>query len=370
MTAKSYREIEIEKLHLDLSNPRFGLFDAKDPDEALRLLVNGANIKELWDSIASTEFERFEPLIAIRHPKIKGHYVVIEGNRRLAACKTLLEPQKLGAPFEKRVPPISKAVRASIKTLPVVVIKDRAEASAFIGFKHVNGPATWSSLAKARFGVSMLEDIDDSRSRVDRMKELTQKLGDSRGILLRVFVAFKIYQQAVDRGIAEAETFDGPRIEFSHLYTMINHAPTRALIGLPDGPLNEDSVIDDPIPEDKIANLKELFGWLFGENSVIRRQGTDRPTLQKVIASAEGLDALRVTGDLNYSATIAGLDAEDWTNSLAKCAHFARVVDQDVLEVLSRISVDEIATAQSRLKQTQAYLRSASQKLTENAGAA
>lgn len=369
MPDQHFQEIEIKKLHLDLANPRFGLFDANDPDEALRLLVNGANVKELWASIASTRFERYEPLIAIAHPTTAGEYIVIEGNRRLAACKTLLEPERLGPGSAKRVPTISEDVRASIATLPVVVVESRSEASAYIGFKHVNGPSTWSSLAKARFGVRMLEDADDGRPRVERMKELTQKLGDSRGMLLRVFVAYKIYQQAVEQGIAEAATFDGPKIEFSHLYTMLNHGPTREFLGLPAGPLSEDSVVDSPISENHLGRLKELFGWLFGEESVIRRQGEDRPTLQKVIASAEGLEALRSTGDLAYAATVAGLDAEDWNNSLSKCAHFARKIDSDAIEIAPRMLPEDIGNARTRIRQTQAYLKSVDQKLSDILGA-
>lgn len=95
MSDPLYAEIPTDRLHLDLTNPRFGLFEAHDGDEALRLLVNGANIKELWASITSSKFERYEPLIAIEHDERPGDYIVIEGNRRLAACQTLLRPEAL-----------------------------------------------------------------------------------------------------------------------------------------------------------------------------------------------------------------------------------------------------------------------------------
>lgn len=257
-------------------------------------------------------------------------------------------------------------MRSSIETLPTVVVDSRSEANAYIGFKHVNGPVTWSSLAKARFGVRMLEDTEDDRSRVERMKDLTQKLGDSRGLLLRVFVAYKIYQQAINEDIAEAASFDGPKVEFSHLYTMLNHPPTREFLGLPRGPLSEDSIVDDPIPQDHIGSLKELSNWLFGENSVIRRQGTDRPRLQKIIASKEGLEALRSTQNLDYASNVAGLDAEDWSGNVSRCLHYARKADNDVIDIIPRLRSEEIENARKRIRNARAFLRSVEQKLADN----
>jgi hypothetical protein len=365
MASDLYDDIEIERLHLDLSNPRFGLLAAQTSEEALAMLATSANLKELWSSIAASGFLRFEPLIAIPHPELADEYVVIEGNRRLAACKTLLEPELLGPTGARRVPAITKAVRASMTKLPVALVRDRNEANAYIGFKHVNGPSTWSSIAKARFGIKMLEDTTDGRSRQERMQDLTLKLGDSRGLLLRIFVAYKIYEQAIDLDIAQAVSFDGPKVQFSHLYTMLNNPPTRAFLGLPTGPLSENSVKDNPIDEDNIDRLTELFNWLFGDRSVIRSQGKDRPTLQKVIASNEGLEALRSTGDLEYAATVAGLDADDWNRNLSECIHRAKMVDNDVIEILPRLSEDDIKSALERIRQGIANLRAASQKIAD-----
>jgi ParB-like nuclease domain len=358
-------EIDLEYLHLDNSNPRFGLFNAGDEQEALTLLVDTANVKELWGSIAARGFERFEPLIAIKDSRRDGHFIVIEGNRRLAACQSLANPELLGA-RAGRVPKISAEVADSIKELPVIVVGHRSEADAYIGFKHVNGPSTWTSLAKARFGVQLLEDASDVRPRKERMQELTQKLGDSRGMLLRVFVAFKIYEQAISGGIIEHHGIDTEKLQFSHLYTMLNHPPTRDFLGLPAGALSEDSVIANPVPDSHCENLEQLFGWLFGPNSVIRSQGSDRPKLQKVIASATGLEALRASSDLAYSYAIAGLGKEDWHDRLHQCAALAKQIDGDTLEVLENMETEERKSAQISLARSIQYLQSAVNKISQS----
>jgi hypothetical protein len=357
------KEIDLEYLHLDTSNPRFGLFNAGDEGEALTLLIDTANVKELWGSIAARSFERFEPLIAIKDPHRVGHFIIIEGNRRLAACQSLAKPEVLGA-RAGRVPKISAEVAKTIEKLPVIVVGNRSEADAYIGFKHVNGPSTWTSLAKARFGVRLLEDPTDVRPRKVRMQELTQKLGDSRGMLLRVFVAFKIYEQAINEGIVEHHGIDTQKLEFSHLYTMLNHSPSREFLGLPAGALSEDSVKNNPVPETHHANLKELFGWLFGPNSVIRSQGSDRPKLQKVIASATGLDALRSSGDLGYAYATAGLGREEWYDRLHQCAALAKQIDADTLEVLETIDPEDLVSAQATLTRSVQYLQSVVRKIT------
>lgn len=79
-------------LSLDKANPRFGLAHAQTEEEALEILAETANLKELWDSIAERGYEPFEPLVAMEK---EGRLVVLEGNRRLAAVKLLLDPDLL-----------------------------------------------------------------------------------------------------------------------------------------------------------------------------------------------------------------------------------------------------------------------------------
>lgn len=361
------RDIELEHLHLDVTNPRFGLFSAESEAEALAVLVDTANIKELWASIASRGFERFEPIIAIEEDGNPGEFIVIEGNRRLAACKTLAQPDILG-PRKNKVPTITTVVRQSIEKLPVIVVGNRQDAEAYIGFKHVNGPSTWNSLAKARFGVQMLEKPNDGHSAKERMFELTQKLGDSRGMLLRIFVAFKIYEQALQEGIVESQRIDAQKLEFSHLYTMLNNPPSRKFLGLPVTALSEESVVDNPIPETHLDNLRELFNWLFGDQSVIKSQGSDRPRLQKVIASDEGLEALRSSSDLDYAYATAGLGRDDWQDQIHQCAALAKTIDGNVLEVVDGMDAEQGGNANATLLRAKKYLESALSKITESMG--
>ena len=85
-------DIDVYCLELDRENPRFGLADAHSEEEALNRLVEHGNLKELWDSINSQGWIPFEPIVVIEKVDQRGRYVVIEGNRRIAAIQALLKP--------------------------------------------------------------------------------------------------------------------------------------------------------------------------------------------------------------------------------------------------------------------------------------
>lgn len=348
-------DIEPHKLKLDRRNPRFGLSEASSETEALKFLLETADLKELWNSIAERGFEKFEPLVATEEG---NELIVLEGNRRLAAVKLLLDPSLLEkeAP-RRRVPSIPAEKLETCRKLPVVIVKDREAAAGYIGFKHVNGPARWSSLAKARFGVQFYQDMDGRLTPQQRMQSLTNQLGDSRGVILRLLVAYKIVQQSSELGHFDVLNVIDGSIEFSHLYTLINNPDSREFIGLPRAPLSEGLVRNNPIPETHHSQLLEVMGWLYGDKSVIKSQGTDRPRLQRVLASSEGIHELRLTGDLAAAETVAGLKNEDWLASLAKVYQMMQKAASDAAIVVGDLEKDELANARSLLSRLDRSLK-------------
>ena len=82
--------IEHKELTLDRHNPRFGLSEAIDDEDALRILAETADLEELLNSISERGFENFEPIVATKQ---NGKIIVLEGNRRVAAVKLLHNPE-------------------------------------------------------------------------------------------------------------------------------------------------------------------------------------------------------------------------------------------------------------------------------------
>nr|WP_303705184.1 ParB N-terminal domain-containing protein [Brevundimonas naejangsanensis] len=347
-------ELAPDELKLDLDNPRFGLTDAADEPEALRILATRANLRELWDSINQRGFEPYEPLVAFRDTD--GKYVVVEGNRRLAAVKSLLQPSLLDG--VRITPPILAASAAgSLKTLPVMVVNHREDADDYIGFKHINGPSTWGALAKAKFGVKLFAKTVVAPGQADtRIQALSKRLGDSRQLILRSLVAYKIFEQAKAEQMLDDAMVEESAFDFSHLYTIIQSPNARQYLGLTQAPLNESLIKDNPIPPSHREKLQFLMSWLFGadgKDSVIKSQGTDRPKLAKILGSERATETLEATGEFDLAADEAGFRTENWLNLVLQLGTVSKHVSDGVTELPNDMDPANVVKALERLAASQ-----------------
>ena len=88
--------IKVSELAFDVKNPRLVEFDLtlKSTDaEIIEILWEAMDVREVALSIIASGFFRHEPVIVARENE---RNVVIEGNRRLAAVKILLDPTVAG----------------------------------------------------------------------------------------------------------------------------------------------------------------------------------------------------------------------------------------------------------------------------------
>lgn len=330
------KPVALKNLKVDLANPRFGIVDETREEDAILRLCETANIRELWDSIARQGWIPYEPIVVIptNDPE---KFTVIEGNRRVAALKTLLEPERLSSLRRRKIPPISDELRHSIQEIDVTIVQNRHDADAYIGFRHINGPSSWGALAKAKFGTrlfqSQVQNHDDAQS---ALKAVTDMLGDTTQSILRSMVAYKVLEQAIELELIDPDLIEEGTLEFSHLYTMMPNPATRAFLGFEEGALKLEMVRENPVPESHLENLHYLMGWLFGGDSataiaekVIERQGTDRRVLQQVLNNRDAIDTLKATNDLKVASDIAGVDIDDWMDSIFKIkASSAKLLSQ------------------------------------------
>ncbi|MBX7540487.1 hypothetical protein [Qipengyuania sphaerica] len=352
--------IEPKFLLLDIENPRFGLAEAESQSEAIEILAQKANLRELWDSILLKGFEPFEPLVAFPDG---GNFIVVEGNRRLAAVKSLLEPSLL-ANVKISVPELqSNFVTKSLEKIPVNVVSKRDEADDYIGFKHINGPSSWDALAKARFAVRLFEKMDlPSGNDDNRIEILGKRLGDGRQLILRSLVAFKIIEQSIELGYLDELEVKTNSLDFSHLYTMLPNRDVRFYLGLGEDPLNEASVVSDPIPQSHHDNLRYMMMWLFGDEKnrpLIQRQGSDRPKLQKVLSSQDATETLELTGDFERAVEEAGFFTDNWLADTVKLSTLSKSVADGITDLPPELSADDLEKANARLISSQRNVKSA-----------
>ena len=359
------KQLEPSALLLDIENPRFGLTEAEDQQEAIEILAKKANLREIWDSVLIKGFEPFEPLVAFPS---EGKYVVVEGNRRLAAVKSLIEPQLLiNAKITVPELPNRGKVATSLELLPVNVVLHREDADDYIGFKHINGPQSWDALAKARFAVRLFEKLEVTDENDDnRIKILSKRLGDGRQLILRSLVAFKIIEQAIALEMLDETEIHSNSLDFSHLYTMLPNSDVREYLGLGADPLNELSVIDRPIPEDHQSELRYMVRWLFGDKEhdpIIKRQGSDRPRLQKVLASKDATETLEMTNDFERAIDEAGFFTDNWLADTVRLATLSKNISDGVTDLPEDLDTDDFEKSMARLAATGRHIKSAQASL-------
>ncbi|MHC4260255.1 MAG: ParB N-terminal domain-containing protein, partial [Planctomycetota bacterium] len=149
MLTSAPQQMKVDELYLDPQNPRLASsgLTAENQDEILKTLWRERAVNEIADSVAASGFWRHEVLFAARE---RGKWVVVEGNRRLAAVKLLRSPKLAKRIGVSSVPKLQSVMKGRLATLPVVTCT-RRDIWQYIGFKHVNGPQDWDSIAKANY---------------------------------------------------------------------------------------------------------------------------------------------------------------------------------------------------------------------------
>ena len=95
------RRLSVARLLLDKRNPRLGReTGVETPREIVQYLFDHDKALDVADSIATHGYFENEPLLAVSEG---GRYVVVEGNRRLAALKALDDPDLLQGKMRNKV---------------------------------------------------------------------------------------------------------------------------------------------------------------------------------------------------------------------------------------------------------------------------
>ena len=310
-------------LYLDPQNPRIGLekFRLEDQKNILHWLWRNKSVNELVDSILENGYWEHEELFATNE---NGHWIVVEGNRRLAACKIISDPdlrETLGIQLD-RVP--SRQVLDSIEELPVI-LASRKDLWSFVGFKHVNGPQTWDSIAKAEYVYNVRKNYNLS------LAEIALGIGDRHETVTRLYRGFVVLRQAQNELSFDISQAQQPRFPFSHLWTALGYVSVRDYLGVtPEILENENPVLREQLPK-----LQNLMNWLFGNESQsidrkVRHQNPDLRYLAKALETPKGVSSLESGSQLSTALNASLGDALLFRNALVSADNKAREAMQFV----------------------------------------
>jgi len=278
--------VSAKDLYFDSKNPR--LVEAGAPEsqkEILRVLWREFAVDEIALSIAANGYFPYEPLFVTKED---GKLVVVEGNRRLAAVRLLVDAdlrREIGA---TDLPTISAAAKKALDTLPAVTCS-RSEIWQYVGFKHVNGPQQWQSYSKARYIAWVHNELKVP------LDDIAEQIGDQHSTVKRLYRAWMVLEQAEKEGVFSKEDRSKRHFSFSHLYTGLDYPGIQTFLGL-----SKEKSFDSksPVPASKKENLGQLCGWLYGSKAkqqkpVVESQNPDLRILDEVLTSKDGTAALR-----------------------------------------------------------------------------
>ena len=277
-------------LNFDTQNPRFYGLSLKSEEAIVRELYEQADVNELIQSILSSGYLDFEPLIVQR----KGN-IVLEGNRRLAALR-LIASADLRNSLKVTLPDLPNA-RPAPTEVRVLWVDNRDDARSFIGFKHINGAFKWDALAKANYAAHWFESGAD-------IDEIARSLGDNHNTVRRLVNGFYALKQALEDGF-DIHDISGKKFAFSHLYTALTRVSVREFLGLAD----EDIAAPpkrNPVPKGKRDQFAQLMSWLYGQESkgqptLIRNQNPNLNELSKVLGNPVAKRMLMANRDLRVA---------------------------------------------------------------------
>jgi len=303
-------QIPIDDLLLDTHNPRlaeYGVNASTSPNDLLKILWDRMAVEEVAMSIAYSGYFQYEPLFVEKNGK--GKYIVIEGNRRLAAVLLLTNPDLRKFAKATDLPAISASAVKALRTLPAVVTT-REAIWRYLGFKHVNGPSTWGSYAKAQYIAHVHNDYKIPLS------EIAAQIGDYNSTVARMYRGLMIVEQAESEKIFNREDVAKSKFHFNYIYTAMDYPGLSHFIGLKKGDTSR-----KPIPKAKLPNLKEALGWLYGrdssnQESLIKSQNPDLKTFDGILQSEDGIKALRDGMPLSVAHDISLGDEKLFRQSL------------------------------------------------------
>jgi hypothetical protein len=193
-------DIPIEKIFLDPNNPRFvGLTSIFVPDDRISDSSIQANALATLEKYFAVDRIRMNmavngylPIdrIVVRPFGDQGNFVVLEGNRRIAAAKGMPTHTDDGKPLDPRVV-------ESTKTIPALLYSgdDQDAAWLFQGIRHISGINDWSAYNKARLLVEQMEKDDLNLTSAGQRFGLTPP---GAGQWVRSYYGFKQAKETTD----------------------------------------------------------------------------------------------------------------------------------------------------------------------------
>lgn len=336
--------LSIDKLLLDSENPRIG--GAESQRDALQKILDDQEEKlfALAEHIVDEGLSPIDRLLVLREKEGSDRFIALEGNRRVAALKILVNPHMLTslqtkASLQKRFEGLAKRFdRKEIESIACFEVAHRDDGVQWLHLRHTGenegrGVVGWSGLAASRFrggdpALQALEFVknygnlsDDQKQHIDHAFPITtlDRLLSTREV--RDLIGVEVIERKLRSGLPADEVMKplrrmvldlaGKKINVSQLKNKTEQIAYIQSFNAADKP--------DPSKKGAVRAIEDIHGKDFVESNQphqIKRRVSD-PTERKTIVPS------RVKLDIQDNKVAAifkelkTLKIEDFPNAVA-----------------------------------------------------
>lgn len=305
----------IKQLRLDNLNPRLPLERRNDTQIDLLLYMEKYfDLLPIARSMSDNGYFDEEPLIVIPKNDEPDAYIVIEGNRRLAALKFLTDSElRARSIYKDTYEKLAESAVENLNEVPAIRYETRALTQSMLGFRHISGIMKWSAFNKARF----IHDFVRDKRELD-YSQIARILGVQTSVIRRNYTIYRVYLQA------QSLEYDTSRLErnFSIFFTALGYLPIQNYIGIKIA----NSTVDDfeePVSERHHDNLNQLILWVHGSETErpIISESRDLKYLSLILKSSDALKYLEAGGRLLDAYSLTESEENSVIDSLTKASY-------------------------------------------------
>jgi hypothetical protein len=219
---------------LDRDNPRIRVEPSDKESDIIRKLIKYEDVQDLARKIAKTGLLPGERVITVQE---KGQWVVLEGNRRICACKLLLSPNLVPVEYRKTFPKISTASEiALIEKVDADVAPDRKAAEPILTLRHTeSGVRKWKPVARMRRVRRLLDEGFT-------IEQIATETKSSVGGIRKTIREYRLLQLAGNLGLTidEKTKLDDPDLKTNPFTRFFELSDVKEYLGISfDGSGNE-----------------------------------------------------------------------------------------------------------------------------------
>lgn len=327
-----FRIFNISQLNLDKENPRLPDTVARDEKEIIKYLASKTGIEDLMISIGVNGFFPGEAIVVT--PGKNDKYIVLEGNRRLAALRLLQDPS-----LSDNIRSIRRASEDAIhrpQEIPGYIVDSRDDALQYLGFRHISGVQRWDPMAKARYLKLLFKQTSDEPELGKRYVKVAREIGSRSNAVRRNLDALAVYEVVDESDFFRIRDLDEGSFQFGVFYTAIGNSEIASFIGV-----RENNEPTNPIVNSqslKIECIKELTEWMFkkdeqgdtrlGESRNIRKLGA-------VVAHPEALKILQQGVSLDHAFSTTVDNKQEFLGNINRAIEYLRQANSNVHSVES-----------------------------------